>query len=85
MITIKVFGTIPPCAKCKEMERRAKNIAAKYPGEVAVAKFDALSSEGDKYAVMLTPTVVISNKVVAAGKMLSEEELEKSIKKELEA
>ena len=84
MIEIKVFGTTPPCAKCKEMERRAKNIAAKYPGKVEVAKFDALSEEGDKYGIMLTPTVVINDKVVAVGKVLSEDELEKSIKKELE-
>ena len=84
MIEIKVFGTTPPCAKCKEMERRAKNIAAKYPSKVVVAKFDALSEEGDKYGIMSTPTVVINNKVVAVGKVLSEDELEKAIKKELE-
>ena len=84
MIEIKVFGTTPPCAKCKETERRAKNVAAKYPGEVEVAKFDALSEEGDKYGIMLTPTVVINDKVVVVGKVLSEDELGKSIKKELE-
>ena len=85
MIRVKIFGTTPPCARCKEMERRARNVASRYPDEVAVAKFDALSAEGDKYAVMSTPTVVISDRVVTIGKLLSEEELEKSIKKELEA
>ena len=84
MIEVKVFGTTPPCAKCKEMERRVKNVATKYPGKVEVAKFDALSDEGDKYGIMSTPTVVINDKVVAIGKLLSETELEKSIKKELE-
>ena len=72
-------------AKCKELERRARNVAARYPGRVDVAKFDALSEEGDKYTVMSTPTVVIGDKVIAIGKLLSEEELERSIKKELEA
>ena len=85
MIRVKIFGTTPPCAKCKEMEKRANNAAAKYPGKVEVIKFDALSEEGDKYTVMSTPTVVIDDKVIAIGKLLSEEELEKSIKKELEA
>ena len=84
MITIKVFGTTPPCAKCKEMERRAKTVADKYPSKVEVAKFDALSDEGDKYGIMLTPTVVINERVVAAGKLVSEDELEKLIQKELE-
>ena len=84
MITVKVFGTTPPCAKCKEMERRAKNIAEKYPGQVTVNKFDALSEEGDKYSVMLTPTVVANEKVIAVGKLISEDELENIVKKELE-
>ena len=84
MITVKVFGTTPPCAKCKEMERRAKNVAEKYPGQVTVNKFDALSEEGDKYSVMLTPTVVTNEKVIAAGKLISEDELENIVKKELE-
>ncbi len=84
MVEVKVFGTTPPCAKCKEMERRAKNVATRYPGKIEVAKFDALSEEGDKYGIMSTPTVVINDRVVAVGKLLTEEELEKSIKKELE-
>lgn len=85
MIQVKIFGTTPPCAKCKEMERRAKNIADNYPGKVAVAKFDALSEEGDKYGVLTTPTVVMNEKVVAAGKLPSESELETLIQKEMEA
>ena len=84
MITVKVFGTTPPCAKCKEMERRARNVAEKYPGQVTVNKFDALSEEGDKYSVMLTPTVVANEKVIAVGKLISEDELENVVKKELE-
>ncbi|MFC2019929.1 thioredoxin family protein [Chloroflexota bacterium] len=84
MIKVKVFGSTPPCAKCKEVEKRAIKVAGKYSGKVEVAKFDALSAEGDKYGIMLTPTVVINDKVVATGKVMSEDELERSIKKELE-
>ena len=84
MVKIKIFGSTPPCAKCKEAERRAKNVATKYPGKVNVAKFDAFSEEADKYGIMLTPTMVINDKVVAVGKVISEEELDRSIKKELE-
>jgi len=84
MIRVKVFGSTPPCAKCKEVEKRAIKVAEKYPGKVEVAKFDALSEEGDKYGVMLTPTVVINEKVLATGKVISEDEIENSIKQELE-
>jgi len=81
MIKIKIFGSTPPCAKCKELERRAKNAAGKYHDQVEVTKFDTFSAEGDKYGIMLTPTMVINNKVISAGKLISEEEIEKAIKK----
>jgi len=84
MIKIKVFGSMPPCAKCKEVENRAKRVANKYPGLIEVEKFDALSKEGDKYSVMLTPTVVINEKVIAVGKVLTESELERAINKAME-
>ena len=84
MVSIKIFGTTPPCAKCKEMEKRAQNIAARFSGDVDVAKFDALSEEGDRYGIMSTPTIVVNDKVVSIGKLVTEEELEKIIQKEME-
>lgn len=85
MIEIKVFGTTPPCVKCKEMEKRAKKVAEIFPEQVSVAKFDAMSDEGTKYGVMITPTVVVNEKIVAIGKLIQESELEKLLKKELES
>lgn len=85
MIIIKVFGTTPPCVKCKEMEKRARDVAARYRGQVSVAKHDALSAEGDRYGVLTTPTVVVNDRVIAAGKLLSEADLATYIEKELEA
>jgi protein-disulfide isomerase len=66
-------------------EERAIKVAKKYPGGVEVAKFEAISEEGDKYGIMLTPAVMINEKLVAAGKVLSEAEIEKLVGKELEA
>jgi len=84
MIEVKVFGTTPPCAKCKEITKRANKVSDKYPGKIEVTKFDALSAEGDKYGIMMTPTIVINNKVVSIGKVPSEDDIEKMIKKEME-
>lgn len=84
MINIKVFGSTPPCAKCKEVEKRATRVASKYPGQVEVSKLDAISDAGLKYNVMFTPTVVINDKIVSAGEVISESELEKAVKKEME-
>ena len=82
MIEVKVFGTTPPCAKCKEVTRWANKVAEKYPGKVGVTHFDALSAEGDKYGILMTPTIVINDKVVSFGKVPSEDDIEKMIKKE---
>lgn len=84
MIEVKIFGTTPPCAKCKEVTKRANKVAEKYPGKVQVAKSDALSDEGDRYGIMITPSIVINDKVVSVGKIPSENDIEKMIKKEME-
>ena len=42
MIKVKVFGATPPCAKCKEVEKRASKVAEKYSGQVEVTKLDAI-------------------------------------------
>jgi hypothetical protein len=84
MISVKVFGTTPPCVKCKELTKRAMKVAEKYPGQIEVAKLDAMSAEGDKYCIMITPTMVINEKVVSIGKMPSEDEIEKMVKKAME-
>ena len=84
MIEVKVFGTKPPCARCKEVTKRASRVAEKYPGTVSVTHYDALSEEGDKYGIMMTPTLVINDKVVSVGKVPNEEDIEKMVKKEME-
>ena len=84
MIKLKVFGATPPCAKCKEVEKRAGKVAEKYPGQIEVTKLDAISEEGQKYNILFTPAVVVNDKVVASGEVISEGDLEKAIQKELE-
>jgi protein-disulfide isomerase len=84
LITVKVFGTQPPCVKCKEVTKRASKVAAKYPGKIEVIHLAALSPDGDKYGIVLTPTVVVNEKVVSVGKVISEDDIEKIIKREME-
>ncbi len=84
MIEVKVFGTTPPCAKCKEVTKRANKVAEKFPGKISVTHFDALSAEGDKYGILMTPTIVINDKVVSIGKVPTDDDIEKMIKREME-
>jgi len=83
MVTIKVFGTTPPCAKCKRVEQEALKAAAAFPGQVEVTKLDALGPEADQYGMMVTPAVVINDKLVATGKILSAAQFTEHIKKAL--
>jgi thioredoxin family protein len=85
MLNIKIFGSTPPCARCKELEKKARNAAANFPGQVEVTKYDALSEEGDKYGILLTPAIVIGDTVVATGKVLTEDDIETKIRQYLEA
>ncbi|MBC7238038.1 MAG: thioredoxin family protein [Chloroflexi bacterium] len=75
MVTIKVFGTIPPCAKCKRAEQEALKAAQEFPGQVQVVKLDALGPEAEPYGLMSTPTIVVEDQVVARGKVARAQEL----------
>jgi len=83
MLQIKVFGTTPPCAKCKRAEAQAQQAAERFSGQVEVVKLDALGPEADQYGVVTTPLVVCDEEVVGAGKVVSAERLISVIKRKL--
>ena len=83
MLQIKVFGTTPPCANCKRAEREALKAAEKFPGQVEVVHLDALGPEAQQYGLMVTPVVVVGEKVVATGKVLPAPQLVRIIEKQL--
>jgi len=70
VLQIKVFGTTPPCANCMRAEREALKAAEQFPGQVQVAKLDALGPEAEPYGLMLTPLVVVGDEVVGSGKVV---------------
>jgi hypothetical protein len=83
MIQIKVFGTTPPCANCKRAEVQALKAADRFPGQVEVAKLDALGPEAEAYGIMITPLVVVGEKVIGSGKVVPADRLISIIEKEL--
>ena len=52
--------------------------------EVEVVVHESLSQEGERYGILFTPTIMVNNKVIAAGRGVSEKEIEKYVKKALE-
>jgi len=85
VIDVKVFGSEPPCAKCKTAESVALKVAERFPGQVSVTKLSALSPEGFRLGIMSTPAVAVDGKIVAHGKVPSEAEFESYFKHALEA
>ncbi|PXF61002.1 MAG: thioredoxin family protein [Candidatus Methanogaster sp.] len=82
-IIVKVFGSDPPCAKCKVAHDIAKKVSEKIGTGVVVEKHSALSEEGDKYGIMMTPTVVINDEIAVVGKAPSEKKLEEIIRSKM--
>jgi hypothetical protein len=85
MLQVKVFGTTPPCANCKRAEREARRAAEEFPGQVEVIHLDALGPEAQPYGLMVTPVVVVGEKVVATGKVLPAPRLVPIIEKALQS
>ena len=79
MLTIQVFGTTPPCVKCKRAESEARKAAEAFPGQVEVVKLDALGPEGDRVGVIATPTVVINGEIMGSGKIVPAQEIVRTI------
>ena len=83
MLQIKVFGTTPPCANCKRAEQQAQKAAEQFPGKVEVVKLDAFGPEAEPYGIVVTPLIVVGDKVVGSGKVLPADKLVPIIKAEL--
>lgn len=67
---IKVLGT--GCPKCRKLEANAREATAGMEAEIQ--KITDINDIMD-YGVMMTPALVIDEKVVSAGKMLSPDKI----------
>lgn len=74
---IKILGT--GCPKCKKLEENARQAIAEAGIEASVEKVTDLDQIMD-YGVMMTPALVIDEKVVSSGKLLSASDIKALIK-----
>jgi disulfide oxidoreductase YuzD len=82
-VIVKVFGSEPPCAKCKVAYETAKKVSERIGEGVVVEKHGALGEEGDKYGILMTPTVVVNDEIAVVGKAPSEKKLEEIIRSKM--
>jgi small redox-active disulfide protein 2 len=78
IMTIKILGT--GCAKCKKLEESARQAISELGIDAMVEKVTNLDEIMD-YGVMMTPALVIDEKVVASGKLLSVSDIKEIIQK----
>ena len=84
MVQIKVFHSTPPCGKCIKTKEMVERLAKEHPGKVEVLEVPALSPEAGKYGVVLTPTTIVGEQIIATGSVPNEAKLEEIVRKEIE-
>lgn len=72
MKNIKVLGT--GCAKCKQMENTVRAVVASMGIEATVEKVEDIEKIME-YNVMITPVLVIDEKVTIKGRVPTEQEV----------
>jgi small redox-active disulfide protein 2 len=85
MSVIKIFGTDPPCARCRATEKIVKEVVKELNLNVDVKHISAFSEEADKYGITTTPAVVINDKIVFSGRVPTKEEIKDIILRELKS
>lgn len=71
-MNIKVLGT--GCKKCQDLEKNTRMAVEELQVDAVVEKVEDIK-EIMKYKVMSTPALVIDEKVVSTGKLLTVKEL----------
>ncbi|HPR41778.1 MAG TPA: thioredoxin family protein [Candidatus Methanofastidiosa archaeon] len=81
MEEIKVFGPMPGCIKCK----KTLEIAEKVAGDLGITarKYDIFSEEAESLGILMSPTVVFGDKVLASGQMLPYERLRELVEESM--
>ena len=79
-MNIKILG--PGCQKCKVLQDRTLEVIKENAFDASVTKVDDIV-EIMNYNILATPAIVIDEKVVSKGSLLSKEEIKKLIEKSI--
>jgi len=72
MISIKILGT--GCSKCRTLETRVRNLISSNNIQAEVSKVEDIQ-EMMNYGIMMTPGLVINEKVKSYGIMPKDEQI----------
>jgi len=81
-MNIEVFGTTPPCAKCKATEKVVRRVVEELGYEdIEVVKLDVYSEEAERLGILMTPTTVIEGVILKTGGVPNKDEVKRAIEK----
>jgi hypothetical protein len=84
VVDIVIVVSPQSCDKCKQSIALAHEMVREFPGQVGVRIFDVLAPEADRYGVVLPPTVVVGDLMLASGQVPKREVLRRLIQEELQ-
>lgn len=79
MISIKVLG--PGCSKCKTLEAKVRDVVIKNNIEADVTKIEDIN-DMMSYGIMMTPALVVNEKVKSYGIIPKDDQILKWLKGE---
>lgn len=77
---IKILGT--GCAKCNSLERKVREIVDKYNIDAIITKVTDME-QISRYGIIMTPGLVVDEKLVSIGSVPSEKQILEFLKGEL--
>lgn len=77
MKSIKILG--PGCSKCRTLEAKVKDIVAKHNIDAVVSKVEDIN-EMMSYGIMMTPGLVVDEKVKSFGIIPKDDQILKWLK-----
>jgi len=72
MISIKILG--PGCSKCRTLESKVKNLVTAHSIQAEVTKVEDIQ-EMMSYGIMMTPALVVNEKVKSYGIIPKDEQI----------
>jgi len=79
-INLKILGT--GCSKCKTLEKVTTEVVKEYNMDADIQKVEDIMQIMN-YHIMITPALVVNEKVVFSGRVPSKSEIKSYIEKEI--
>lgn len=77
---MKIYVLGPGCSRCQQTERNVFNACAELDLAADISKITDVK-QFSKYGVVMTPAVVVNNRLVVSGKIPTVDELKELLKK----